>query len=743
MGVADAGILTPFLFPQPQRVFGVTLVPSDGHATDDVPVALVRTWRETSPDIASVVYQFYVARIDAPSYSGRALVVRAEGNVSGVTGVGLSGLDIAAQQTGRTSLFVTTQAWTRWFGATRNRADGSITVDGSRRVVRSALPPGVVLPGVPRSFAALAVGPASALVSGRLLVRLPEGLTAAAAANRLEAAANLTSPGRDRIRRVALVPLRALSEAAVPSGFVFAALGFALFSLAVINYGYLTALAARSRLPSRRIQLAVGASPASLLVQSFIELTLLGITIACVTVLASQALMDQLAVDLQTALVLPRPPQVFAGTAAIGSLGLIACVVVVGLTVEHVATRNAARLVPFGNESAVHGMPKSQRAVVCSLVALSTMLVTITNTAAWVYVSIATASGRLDTQDVLYSSVRFAAPGKQLPPAEVLPLLGTLEETLATVNGVERVALVDTLPLLAAPMHEPVQVMGGPDLLRTRIQRVGPDYFDVLRIPVALGRVIEGRDMVSPPEVAVVSKSFASARLDGSPLGSVLTLGGNVYRVVGVASDVRDSGLTRPGGPTVYVPNSDPMYPRYGAARGVLVRVTPGSGEVVAPAIDAAVRRLDRFARVAPVAPLSGQVEPSLRTPRLYGASTAIFGVLGVLLGGGGTLAVLVVMANRRRKGTAIKQACGASRRDIAVDHLRLTVPPVAIGLGVGLLAGISVSRVFEAGVYSENPLGIGGWMWAAVVMLLVTGVAVVWPLAGEQDEELSVLLRQ
>src|SRR6185295_1081201 len=93
---------------------------------------------------------------------------------------------------------------------------------------------------------------------------------------------------------------------------------------------------------------------------------------------------------------------------------------------------------------------------------------------------------------------------------------------------------------------------------------VAPGYFDVLKIPVIRGRDFTDRDAAGAPGVVIINQEMARRFWPaGDPLNDRVIVGKGMRpeydqeplrQIVGIVGNVRDTGLTRPARPAMYVP---------------------------------------------------------------------------------------------------------------------------------------------------------------------------------------------
>lgn len=246
--------------------------------------------------------------------------------------------------------------------------------------------------------------------------------------------------------------------------------------------------------------------------------------------------------------------------------------------------------------------------------------------------------------------------------------------------------------------------VGDPEQLR--IATVTPDFFPVLGVPAALGRVIGPEDFGEPVTSVLLSHSLWAESFGGDPavVGRPITMNGRSAKVVGVMP--RDFELLFPGDAAVppdlqaWTPGSNrlaaqPRGQQYLRVVGRLkrdARVKAALDEVAAVGtamIDANPGSYSPGTRFYAVPMQTDNVRP------VRGALFAIFGgvLLLLVIACVNIAGLLVVRASARRRETMMRLAMGASRarllRQFLVEGLMLS----AIGGGLGVLVAHGAVR--------------------------------------------------
>ena len=231
----------------------------------------------------------------------------------------------------------------------------------------------------------------------------------------------------------------------------------------------------------------------------------------------------------------------------------------------------------------------------------------------------------------------------------------------------------------------------------TRVEFVSANYFDVLGVPAATGRLLGSQDDVSAPTPVVISEQLWRARFNQDPgvLGRTISLNGHPTVVVGVT---RFRGLVAERASDVFAPlkasSIDPTQSNFVVM--LVGRLRPGVSVAVAE------QKLASLYRVSMPGPKGAELHATLED-----ASRGVSGArgalekplrLGLLL-----VAVLVLVACANTGGLllsrfasrqgefGVRLAIGAGRgrlaRQLAVEAFVVSAAAGCIGLFLGWLA--------------------------------------------------------
>jgi predicted permease len=260
-----------------------------------------------------------------------------------------------------------------------------------------------------------------------------------------------------------------------------------------------------------------------------------------------------------------------------------------------------------------------------------------------------------------------------------------------------------------------------------------PGTFDVLELPLRLGRDFTAAELAGPPAVAIVSNATArNFWPDDDPIGRSLVwqiaMPGEpqrevTLRVVGVVDDAQLRVLGAIDPYYVYVPAA----PRF---REVLLVKSRADSSSTAAALQAAVRELDA-GLVVSAAPLEDNLAWWRRLAATVTTLAATLGGLSVVLAVVGIYGVVARFVSGRRKEIGIRVALGARPRAVLGMVLAQTLRPVAAGAALGIAAALAASRILLSvlfGASSVDPLAIGAAIALVAAVTLAAGAIAARP---------------
>ncbi|MGE5837418.1 MAG: ADOP family duplicated permease, partial [Acidobacteriota bacterium] len=271
---------------------------------------------------------------------------------------------------------------------------------------------------------------------------------------------------------------------------------------------------------------------------------------------------------------------------------------------------------------------------------------------------------------------------------------------------------------------------------------VTPRFFDVLRIPVPLGRAFTPEDRAGAPLVAVVNETFLKSWARGvNPVGRRLGRGPTSREIVGVVGDVQvtNSGIQFPGrasapimtSPLVFIPaaqTSDGFFQTSHTWFSPVWTVRAGSSANAVQILPRAINSVDPLLPVTDVRSMAAVQTAALSQQRLLMTLVGVLAVAAVLLAAIGLNGVIANSVMERRREFGIRIALGATAggtiRRVAAGGLALAAVGTVIG-GVLSLAIVRLVQSFLVGVQPRDPMTYAG---VALFLLIVATVASVLP---------------
>jgi predicted permease len=252
---------------------------------------------------------------------------------------------------------------------------------------------------------------------------------------------------------------------------------------------------------------------------------------------------------------------------------------------------------------------------------------------------------------------------------------------------------------------------------------VSPGYFETMRIPLLEGREFTRADIRENSKVAVVNRRFAqhffgSTNAVGKHLGQ--GRGPNTkldIEIVGVVGDALYEGPREGVHRQVFIPN-------WGANSATLyVRTTLGSANAFTQ-IRRDVQQLDGALPIYGMKTVQGQLDETLLSDRLTAMLSAGFGMLATLLASIGLYGVMAFVVARRTKEIGVRLALGAQPARVIWLVMKEVVVLLAIGLAVGVPAGLLSAKYVASLLYGIQPRDPAIAVGTIVLLTLVSAAA-------------------
>jgi macrolide transport system ATP-binding/permease protein len=241
-------------------------------------------------------------------------------------------------------------------------------------------------------------------------------------------------------------------------------------------------------------------------------------------------------------------------------------------------------------------------------------------------------------------------------------------------------------------------------------RHVSADYLTMLKATLVRGRFFTDIEDASKPEVVVINQALAQRYFPGEdPIGQRIAdfEGGrpSEREIVGVVADVREGPLDSEIWPAEYFSINETQDPYF----TLTVRTRQEAGAML-PLLVSILHQID---------PGLGAFNEMTMNDRIGDTQAALlhhfsawlvgeFAAMALILGVVGLYGVVAYSVSRRTREIGVRMALGAERRGVVLMVLGQAGKMVTMGLVVGLLASLGVSRLMASmlfGVNSYDPL--------------------------------------
>jgi predicted permease len=302
-----------------------------------------------------------------------------------------------------------------------------------------------------------------------------------------------------------------------------------------------------------------------------------------------------------------------------------------------------------------------------------------------------------------------------------------LAERLRSAPGIASAAYANMSILSGGEWDSSMSVEGhrpadGEDM-QAFMNALSPGYFEAMKIPLLDGRDFNRMDIKENSKVVIVNRSFAQHFFKGtSAVGKHVGWGVGPdtkldMEIVGVVADSLYEGPREGVHRQVFIPN----WGRNSAT--FYVRTRTGSAAAYS-LIRNELKQLDAALPLYEMKTVEGQLDETLLTDRLIALLSAGFGLLATLLASIGLYGVMAFVVVRRRKELGIRLALGAQPGGLVWLVMREVLWLLAIGLAVGVPAGLAAGKYVSSQLYGINPHDPSIAISTVVLLAIVSAAA-------------------
>jgi len=310
------------------------------------------------------------------------------------------------------------------------------------------------------------------------------------------------------------------------------------------------------------------------------------------------------------------------------------------------------------------------------------------------------------------------------------------EAALRRLPGVTAVGVSDSLPPSGWHHESILNVMTIPGKTQSTNGTGGmvawrwvtPQYFHALEIPIEAGQGFTEDERTSTEHLTILSKLLANRLFPGqNPIGQQIrpSPADPDYTVVGVAANVKNSGLTGNDEPEYYRLRRN--FPEDWGPSSALILETSLPAQSLAPWVRQEIAHIDPTVPIE-IQTMSERVSKLADGPRFEAALLSFFAFTDLAMAVIGLYGLTAYVAQRRTQEIGVRMALGAGRADIlrliAWEGVRL----IALGGALGIAAAIGVTQILKNLLFSIGPHDPATFAGVALLLGLVALVATLIP---------------
>ncbi|MGA7521599.1 MAG: ABC transporter permease [Acidobacteriaceae bacterium] len=529
---------------------------------------------------------------------------------------------------------------------------------------------------------------------------------------------------------------------------LMAAVGLVLL-IACANIANLLLTRATSRSREIGIRVALGATRARIARQLLTESALLGLLGGLAGAFLAWGCVALFASALPPELLQLNPIRVNGSVLAFAFLLSMAASLAFGLAPVLLAARSDPQAVLRDGSRAgeARGAHRLRNALAVAEVALAMVLLSGAGLLLRSFAHLLSISPGFQTQHLFKAEISL--PRYQyVKPEQWTAFANELMTRLRAQPGLEDSALGIPLPISDDAVTLPFTIAGSPPLPQGQANTAdyvstSPQYFRVMGISLARGRLFSADDTAMTPNVALISQALARRYFPHqNPIGRRMVFGfppyGNVSRkIIGVVGDIRDVSLAQKPGPIMYVPFA--QAPFWGAEVVVRSSLPPAD---LATAIRTQTHQIDPGVPVTKMETLPEALHTSMAEPRLQTLLLAIFGAMALLLAMIGIYGVISFSVSRRTREIGVRMALGASRASLSRLVLGESVRLALFGLAAGIPAALVSTHFLSSLLFAVAPTDPITFVAVAVLLAIVSLAAGFFPARRAMHIDPVVALR-
>ena len=328
--------------------------------------------------------------------------------------------------------------------------------------------------------------------------------------------------------------------------------------------------------------------------------------------------------------------------------------------------------------------------------------------------------------------VDMSIPGARYDDIRTVTFYRQLVDRMAALPGVKGAAAANDMPPVAGGSNWDIIIDGQPRAPgeaapSPNVRAVTREYFDVMGIRTAAGRLFGPSDARGTQPVAVVNETAVRTIWKGeNPVGKQVRFDQSYpwITIVGVAKDTRSAGLESDVPTEMFILQDQLPETADGAERSMYVILrAAGDPAALAAAARRTVQEADPLLAITGIRTMDEIMARSLARQRFTMLLLGVFGGVALLLAAIGIYGIMAYAVRRRTREIGIRMALGARPRQVLGLVVGQGMRLATIGLVAGIVGAFVATRLIERllfGVSATDPmtfLGITA-LFAAVALV-------------------------
>jgi predicted permease len=261
-----------------------------------------------------------------------------------------------------------------------------------------------------------------------------------------------------------------------------------------------------------------------------------------------------------------------------------------------------------------------------------------------------------------------------------------------------------------------------------------------MKIPLRKGRFFSDHDTADMQQVAIVDARFAQRFwAHDNPVGKRVWFDPKKpITIVGVVGAVKQYGLDSESKIVAYFP--DQQQPDNGLFLAVRTSSDPAflSGAVVRE-----IHAVDPNVPVYQIRTMQDRLYDSLARQRFSTTMLGAFALFGLILAAIGIYGVMSYLVTQGTRDIGVRVALGAQRANIIQMVLRQGLELTAVGIGVGLIGALALTRVMAGLLFGVTATDAFTFSAVALILTLVAVLATYIPARRATKVDPIVALRE